>query len=290
MSFKDEFAKLKPGPARDALVFKAITSLPKATIEKSLVPITVNGPNNTKITYKVMPDYIMIDGIRVPMAGNTAQQVANFFGMNLPTPKMVNQIYDAANVKLTAKPMSGGGIIGGKYYSGKEVVEHKISDSDTTIAYNDRIAEDLAKQNNTGLVAGHMKDITTPMADDKLGLYGFYNKDGKPIQNSAFTPHDTTVHTEYGAGVRLVGNNITVTLPDGSKKTLTMEEFSKTPYFKAISDNPNLKKYNTKPIQQAATPQSSNKPNQTDKPQQPVTKPNSLDELNNMINQLLNVK
>lgn len=58
MSFKDEYLKLPPGKAREDLVYKAVISQGPP---KNLVPVTVPGPNGSKITYNVLPDYISVD-------------------------------------------------------------------------------------------------------------------------------------------------------------------------------------------------------------------------------------
>jgi hypothetical protein len=243
MSFKDQFLAMKPGPARENLIYNEII---KRGPPKNMVPVTVPGPSGSTITYRVMPDYMMIDGIRVPMSGQTAQKVADYFGMNLPTPKMSKQIYNAADTKIMPTPLSAGGVIGGKHYTGQEVVDRKISDSDASLAYNQLIQKELAKQNkDSTLVAGHMKDIVQPQGDpNKLGLYGWYGKDGKPVQYSAQTPHDTSVHTEYGSGVRLVADEVTVKLPSGKTVTTTMDKLMANPNFgKVVSDTRGVSKY-----------------------------------------------
>jgi hypothetical protein len=224
MSFRDEYAKFDtPSPAREAFVLKSIMELPKQQIVNSMKPITVPGANGTKITYKVMPDYIKIDGVRVPMSGNTAQKVADHFGLNLPTPKQVQEIYQNADVKVQAKPLSGSGVnVEGKQYSGKDVVDKGVGYSPFAIAYNQKIDKQLQDQGLKGddqIVAGFAKDITPPI-NGKLGLYGLFDAKGKPIQGgNGETPHDTTLHTEYGTYVRLISPEVTVTYPDGRTET-----------------------------------------------------------------------
>lgn len=243
MSFKDEFSKTPPGPNREELVFNAAIRQGPPT---QLVPVTINAPDGSKITYRTMPDYLTIDGIRVPMAGATAQRLADHWKMQLPTPKMSKQIWDAADTKIRPTPLSAGGRIGGKYYSGKEVVRSKISDSDSSIAYNDMINNQLSTlPNQPTLVAGHMKDIVQPSDPNKLGLYGWYDEKGVPIQYSAQTPHDITVHTEYGAGTRFIDNTVTIIRPDGKIETKTMEEIQRDPSLsKAIASETGTKRYN----------------------------------------------
>lgn len=259
MSFKTDFLNTKPGPIREALVFNEII---KRGPPKELVPITVTTEDGSKITYRVMPDYLMIDGIRVPMAGKTAQKVADYFGMKLPTTKMSKQIWNAADTKIMPTPLSAGGIIGGKYYSGQEVVDHKISDSDSSVAYNEMIDRQLSKQNKPAtLVAGHMKDIVQPPNPNKLGLYGWYDKSGKPTQYSAYTPHDTDIHTEYGAGTRLISNQVTITRPDGKVETKSLDDLQSDPTLsRAIALEPGIKRYNVKKDQNPIIPSFVDKP------------------------------
>jgi hypothetical protein len=219
MSFKDEYAKFdKPSPEREAFVLKSVMNLPKEQILNSMKTITVNGPNGSKISYKVMPDYIKVDGVRVPMSGATAQKVADHFGLNLPTPKQVQEIYQNADVQVSAQPLSGSGVnVGGKQYSGKDVVNTGVGYSPFALAYNDKVNKQLEEKgySGDGIVAGFAKDIVPPV-NGKLGLYGLFDSKGKPIQGgNGETPHDTSLHTEYGTYVRLVSPKVTITYPDG---------------------------------------------------------------------------
>jgi hypothetical protein len=221
MGFKEEYAKFtKPSPEREAFVLKTLLSLPREQIVKSMKPVTVKKPDGTKITYKVMPDYITVDGMRVPMSGTTAQKVADHFGLSLPTSQMAQEIYNNADVKVSAKPLSGTGTtIGGKYYSPNDVVSNQgVGYAPFAVSYNEAIDKQLAEKgaNPDQIVSGFAKDIVAPPAAGKLGLYGLYDSKGKPIQGgSGETPHDTTVHTEYGTYVRLVSPDVTITYPDG---------------------------------------------------------------------------
>lgn len=241
-SFKEAFLKLPPGPEREQLVYDEVI---KRNLKANLVPITVEGPNGTKITYKVMPDYIAIDGIRVPMAGKTAQKVADHFGMVLPTDKMSDQIYDAADVKLRPPPLSASGYrdSSGRYYSAKEVVEHKIGDPEAALAYSTQIEKEIQDKGKKGLVAGHMKDVIMPYDPSKLGLYGWRGEDGGLIQTPR-TSHDTSVHTEYGAGTRLADSEVEVTTQDGKTIKTTMDKLmSHHEMYQAVSNFKGVRRY-----------------------------------------------
>jgi hypothetical protein len=227
MGFKEEYAKFtKPSAEREAFVLKTLLSLPREQIVKSMKPVTVKKPDGTKITYKVMPDYITVDGMRVPMSGNTAQRVADHFGLSLPTSQMAQEIHNNADVKVSAAPLSGSGTtIGGKYYSPNDVVMNQgVGYAPFAVSYNDKINQQLkdkgADPGGDQIVSGFAKDIVAPPAPGKLGLYGLYDSKGKPIQGgSGETPHDTSVHTEYGTFVRLVSPDVTITYPDGRIET-----------------------------------------------------------------------
>jgi hypothetical protein len=91
-----------------------------------------------------------------------------------------------------------------------------------------------------------MKSIVQPDDQSRLGLTGWYNADGTPIQKGNISAHDTTQHSEYAAGVRLVADKVTVTLPDGTVINDTMENIMKDPkYFSSINHSKGIKTYKT---------------------------------------------
>ena len=223
MSFKEEYAKFtKPSPEREAFVLRTLLALPREQVVGAMKPISVKKPDGSTVTYKVMPDYITVDGMRVPMSGNTAQQVADHFGLSLPSAQMAQDIHNHADVKVAAQPLSGTGTtIGGVHYSPDDVVRNKgVGYAPFAVSYNERINQQLTDKGfNPGsgqIVSGFAKDIVAPPKSGKLGLYGLYDNKGKPIQGgSGETPHDTAVHTEYGSFVRLVSPEVTITHPNG---------------------------------------------------------------------------
>lgn len=227
MSFKDEYAKFtKPSAEREAFVLKTLLSLPREQIVGSMKTISVKRPDGSTVTYKVMPDYITVDGMRVPMSGNTAQQVADHFGLSLPSAQMAQDIYDNADVKVAAQPLSGTGTtIDGRHYTPQDVVSNQgVGYAPFAVSYNDRVNQQLADKGVTPggnqVVSGFAKDIVMPPKPGRLGLYGLYTDKGKAIQGgSGETPHDTSVHTEYGTYARLVSPEVTVTYPDGRTET-----------------------------------------------------------------------
>src|ERR1051326_7041177 len=73
-----------------------------------LVTNVADGRTNLA-TFFVAPDYFAIgsdeDYFLMPLSPNTAQQIADAFKCSLPTPKMVDAIYAAAEVKLPPAPI-----------------------------------------------------------------------------------------------------------------------------------------------------------------------------------------
>lgn len=229
MGFREDYAKFdQPSRDRENFVYKAVTSLPTSQITGSMKPITVSKPDGTKVTYKVMPDYLMVDGMRVPMSGITAQKVADHFGLSLPTAAIAKEIYQNADVKVTANPLSGSGAkVDGKNYSGSEVVGKGVGYAPFAVHYNDKINQQLSDKGagDGQIVSGFAKDIVAPAAPGKLGLYGLFDAKGNPIQGgNGQTPHETATHTEYGSFVRLISPEVTVTHPDGKQEIKPINE------------------------------------------------------------------
>ncbi len=254
MSFKEQFLKMPPGPAREEFIYNSII---KQGPPKNLVPVTVTDPSGIKITYKVMPDYVMIEGIRVPMSPVTAQRVAKYFGMSLPTAKMSQQIYEAADTKVRAPPLSGSGYVGadGTRYSAKDVVENRIGASDAALVYNQKTDAEIAKQTGNKpptLIAGHGKDILEPISNNPkdVSMGGWAGASGNPLQPYS-SPHkgQAAVHSEYALYTRLVDNSdVTVTLPNGKTVTTTMEKLRSDPTLsKIVANKPGISSYSTKP-------------------------------------------
>ncbi len=247
MSFKNEFLKMQPGPAREALVYNALIAQGPP---KNLVPVTVPGPNGTQITYKTMPDYVSIDGLRVTLTPSTAQRLANAWGMSLPTAKMSQQIYNAADTKVRAPPLSGSGYTGidGKKYTAKDVAETRIGASDAAVRYNDLTNKEVAKAGeNPGLISGHGKEILEPVSNpNDVSFGGWQGSNGKPLQPYGSAHHgESENHTEYALYTRLIGGDVVITTPDGKKITTTMEKLRANPNMSsAVANSPGIKQYN----------------------------------------------
>lgn len=222
-SFKEQFIKIPPGQERENLIYQYAINQGKP----KTVPMEVKQPNGDIFVYHVMPDYLMIEGMRVPMTGPTAERIARHFGMTLPTADMNQKIYQEAVKRkgaLTAKPLSGSNVkYEGKTYTGKDVVRD-VSKSELTPVFNAVIESDpvfqAAKAKGVDFFAGHMKTIVAPDPNgpqDKLWLHGLYDKNGKPIQGGwGETPHDLS-HAEYASGARFIDSTHEIIHPSGKK-------------------------------------------------------------------------
>jgi hypothetical protein len=185
---------------------------------RALSPVTVNaainGTNHTAIYY-VTPEYLAIgadnDYFLMPMTPTLAQRIANKLQCNLPTKKMVDDIYATAAVKLRPQPIPP-------------------SDAMITVPvfkqHNDSVWQ-LRKEQLSGhplgaLVGGHKKDvivtnkINNPTPTGKVAIYGWHQLNGVPIQ-PLYTGHADT-WADYSHGIRLIQLTMKV---DGADKTIT---------------------------------------------------------------------
>ena len=161
----------------------------------------VDSITKTKIhaVYYVAPDYLSIGNnknwARIPLTPMAAQQIADSFHCFLPTPKMVNDIYKAAKVKLEPVPM------------------YAFRDSTITMWQHHLIIEGQ-RAGRKGLIAGIKKDVVisdkilTAKRPDCVAIYGWHQLNEKPIQ-PVYTGH-VNWYVDYSHGIRLVYKKIKV--------------------------------------------------------------------------------
>jgi len=167
---------------------------------RDLQPVRFSGiaaGRPTEIVICVTPDYLSIgsdrDNIRVPMGLPAALRIADAFDMMLPTPRMVDAIYQQADVRLSPQPMTPGAQMSSTNY----FVRH-----DATL--DGQMASAGARDGL--LIAGHKKDVVIAnrlgRAPGRVAIYGWHRTSGSAIQPLS------TVHGEYYAdyshGIRLV--------------------------------------------------------------------------------------
>jgi len=181
---------------------------------RDLVPVTatatIGGVSRTA-TYFVTPQYMAVgsdaDFFRMPMSAPLAQQIADICDANLPTRKMVNDIYAQSTVKVAPYPYSP--------------ATYDIDSINTMWLSNETIDGQLAGQPLTALVGGTKKDVVvTPEIDNRpsparVAIYGWHQLNGSPIQPLSLV-HEST-YEDYSHGIRLVEKAM---LLDGADTTV----------------------------------------------------------------------
>lgn len=161
-----------------------------------------------------------IDGVRVNLSERALQQVADWYGMHLLTPYLVDQIAQRADLKLTPKPQAW-------YADGSMGNLRRMFD------YNEIVNQELAGREGT-LVANEGKDWViegfafTPAGENKGTNYGWFQPNGKPIQ-SLGRVHNLD-HSDYSQLVRLVSSVASVSEDDGKTyRDATFKELLTSP-------------------------------------------------------------
>jgi len=139
-------------------------------------------------TLCVSPDYYSIDGVRTPVGMSEALRIAEQENALLPTPEMVDAIWEQADIKLSPITMPPGPQM-------------------TSVAYYERhhamIEEQLKGIDVAGLlIAGHKKDIVQQQLVGKVTIYGWHRSNGEPIQ-PVYSGHHAE-YRDYSHGLRLV--------------------------------------------------------------------------------------
>jgi hypothetical protein len=189
---------------RDSLALEQLMAGNLPSFLTRLVPVTVSGTDSVSgkkigLTFYVTADYLSLgtdeDWARIDITAHAAQQLADHYHCFLPTRKMVNDIWQAATVKLEPVPM------------------YAFRDSTPTMYQHHLIIEGQRKSRK-GLIAGIKKDVVISgkikrdPRPDRLAIYGWHQLNGKPIQ-PLFTGH-IWWWVDYSQGIRLVYEKVRV--------------------------------------------------------------------------------
>jgi hypothetical protein len=121
----------------------------------------------------------------------TAQRIADRLGCVLPTPKMVDDMYAAAAIKLDPSPIPP---------------TPAMTTVPVFIQHNETLRDQRKGRPLGALVAGHKKDVVIAnrlfAAPGKVAIYGWHKRGGIPIQ-PLYTGHVAT-WVDYSHGIRLV--------------------------------------------------------------------------------------
>lgn len=146
----------------------------------------------------VIPDYLAIGNdtnfLRIPLTPTTAQRIADLVDCSLPTPKIVDAIWAAAELKLTPEPLPPGD----KMITVPVFAQHQAL-----------IEKQMGTRSHQQLIAGHKKDVVLANVlagkSTSVAIYGWHKADGKPIQ-PVYAGHASS-WADYSHGIRLVANN-----------------------------------------------------------------------------------
>lgn len=167
---------------------------------RKLIPVAAANETD-KVTYHVLPDYLAVgsdeDYFLVPLTPHTAQAIADSLDCALPTPKIVDDIYAAATIKLIPEPIPP---------------TPAMTTVPVFIQHNELVLKQRKQQPRGGLVAGHKKDVVIAKqiltAPGKVAIYGWHKPDDKPIQ-PLYAGHADS-WADYSHGIRLVQRKVTV--------------------------------------------------------------------------------
>ena len=198
-------------PEREKEIFVQITSGNVPDFLRKLSPVparsVADGKTNTA-TFYATPDYLAIgsdnDYFLIPISPNTAQRIADALHCSLPTPKMVDEIYSAAEVKLAPSPIP----------PSAAMTTVPVFSNHNAIVHAQR-AEQLNAHPLGALVAGHQKDVVISAklasAPGKVAIYGWHQTNGTPIQ-PLYLKHSAS-WVDYSQCTRLVQQKMTVPPP-----------------------------------------------------------------------------
>lgn len=174
---------------------------------RRFVPIRLRKGNLAGVVY-VARDYVAVgsddDRFLAPMTPYSAQRIADQLGCVLPSTRIVDAIYDQAEVKLKPEPIP----------PSPAMITVPVFIDHNRKVFAQREGKDLQ-----ALTAGHKKDIVITnklvATPNRVAIYGWHKPDGKPIQ-PLYAGH-TASWADYSHGVRLVFGEM---IAQGERKTL----------------------------------------------------------------------
>ena len=161
---------------------------------RELEPLSFISEEGDILILLVTRDYLAVgtegDFVRMPLSLPSANTIAKEYNMYLPTPEIVNAIYEQAKVRLEPQPMEPG---------------PEMRSGDYYLRHN-RLIEGQMSGSPEGLIAGHKKDVVISLRmsgqPDRVPIYGWHRKAGDPIQPLSLV-HGAT-YEDYSHGLRLV--------------------------------------------------------------------------------------
>lgn len=180
------------------------------------------------ISYYAMPDYLAVgsdsDFCRIPMGPITAQKIAELFGAVLPTRKLVDNIYQQSEIKLSPinyLPVGNQNELVPTFIKHNNAIEKaRIISGGLLGQLTGGIKKDLVLSNK----------IMEPMHKKHVVIYGWHQLNGNPIQ--PLSNIHINSYVDYSHGVRLINSEFYL-----DNKVKKIKEVLKDPVlFKIISD------------------------------------------------------
>lgn len=192
---------------RDAAIRRELLAGNLPRFLRQALPATLNAlrPDGRRVqlTLCVLSDYLGLgsdkDFMLVPMGLDSALAVASKFDFMLPTRRIVDLIYRAADVRLRPQPLPAGD----RMRSAAYLQQHAALVEQQRAAIGATPGE---------LTAGHKKDLVLSerlwQQPGRVAIYGWHRPDGTPIQTLS-TVHGAR-YADYSHGVRLVSQTVFV--------------------------------------------------------------------------------
>ena len=183
-----------------------------------------------QVTFWALPDYLAVgsdsDFFRLPMSPLSAQRIADAWDASLPTPQMVDIIYERARCKLdpfTYKPRGHRSEEVDLFYDHSKVISAQQFASGTPYGtFTAGVKKDI-------VICDRLPDTSRV---NHVTIYGWHTLDGKPIQ--PVTNLHSNNYIDYSHGVRLVAQTVLV---DGA--VFRLEEVLAHPrYYTLLSRDP----------------------------------------------------
>jgi len=172
---------------------------------RTLIPVHLKPAKDVQVTVWVTPDYLTLgsdgDHFLIPMTPLIAQRLADTLGCIIPTPKLVDLIWEAAEVKLEPRPIP----------PSDTMVTIPVFANHNLIVQSQRQVL-LADHPLGTLVAGHKKDVVLSQQlgerPGKVFIYGWHQPGGEPIQ-PVYGGH-AIWYVDYSHGIRLIKDSCLV--------------------------------------------------------------------------------
>lgn len=193
--------------AREARIYREIAAGNVPTWLRELRPVRIraalDGAEHEVLMW-VTPDYLSIgaddDYLLVPLSPRTAQRVADLVGASLPTPRLVDAIWMAADRRLSPQRLAPSRSI-------ESVRSVEYYARHTSVILAQRMLKGTPPD---AFVAGHKKDVVlSPEIEanpGKVAVYGMHGPDGTPNQRLSTVAEEDFVY--YNHGVRLVNREV----------------------------------------------------------------------------------